>query len=410
MIYVPSEPVVILSAARTPQSGLGGPLERFTAVELGGFAARGALERARIDPERIDEAVFGNVVSAGLGHAPAKQAALAAGVPHERTFRTVNTVCASGMSAILGVCLSLEAGLAEVALAGGMESRSGAPYYLGPFDADGRRLPGKVRGTEFRLKTPRREAPAGQQREFIERLRGAGIREASILDSLACPWCDGLTMRDYAERFAEREDLSLEEVNEAAAESYARARAARDGGDFAREISPAGDVAADEIISREREGELRGISYGYVTAFNAPQLGDGAAAVVLCRESTAEKLGLEPAARILSVSRVDTPPQGFVKAPVEALEAAAEAAGARATLVEANESFGLQIPLIRRGFPADEMNPYGGAVALGHPVGAAGARVVVTLLNAMRARGHRVGAATICFGSGGAMAAVLEAL
>jgi len=408
MIYRPSKPIVILGAARTPQGFLGGPLEKFSATALGAAAISGALARAGLGPEEVGECIMGNVVSAGLRQAPAKQAAVAAGIPHDRLFKTVNTVCASGMTALQDACMSLAAGIATIAVAGGMESRSNAPYYLGPFDDSRERLPGKVRGFELRIKSPARNASVAEHVEFLKKLKLSGIHEASIYDSLVCPFNDGLSMKDYAARYAEEAGLTVDVVNAAAGESYRKARAAQAVGDLAREITPAGDVDCDEIISEEREADFRAISYGFVTAYNAPQLADGAAALVLATEETAESRRLEAVGRIVAISRIDTEPSRFVCAPIEAVKRVMEGAGDRVMLIEANESFGMQDPLLRDAFPDVEMNPYGGAVALGHPVGASGARVVVTLLNAMTARGHTTGVATICFGSGGAMAMLVE--
>lgn len=408
MIYRPSKPIVILSAVRTPQGFLGGRLEEFSATALGAAAISGAMRRAGVTPDDVDECIMGNVVSAGLKQAPAKQAAVAAGIPHDRLFKTVNTVCASGMSALQDACMSLVAGIAEIEVAGGMESRSNAPYYLGPFDDSQERLPGKVRGFELRIKSPGRGASLEDYVEFLRKLRLSGIHEASIYDSLMCPFSDGLSMTDYAARYAEEAGLTVVGVNAAAAESYRKARAAQAAGDFAREITPAGDVEGDEIISEEREADFRAISYGFVTAYNAPQLADGAAALVLATEETAASRGLRPVGRIVAISRVDTEPSRFVRAPIDAARQVMEGARDPVTLIEANESFGMQDPLLREAFPEVEMNPYGGAVALGHPVGASGARVVVTLLNAMAAKSHATGVATICFGSGGAMAMLVE--
>ncbi len=167
-------------------------------------------------------------------------------------------------------------------------------------------------------------------------------------------------------------------------------------------------MSRDDIISPEREADFRAFSYDHVTAYNAPQLADGAAALVLALDETARDMNLEPLGRIVAVARIDTEPAAFVHAPIDALREMEAAVGARPAIIEVNESFGLQDPLFRREYPTDEMNPYGGSVALGHPVGASGARVVVTLLNAMADRGHTYGAATICFGSGGAMAIGVE--
>jgi acetyl-CoA C-acetyltransferase len=410
MIYVPREPVVILGAARTPQGPLDGSVARFSATQLGGFAIAAALKRAGIAPDRVDECVMGNVVSAGIRQSPAKQAAVAAGIPQDRPSKTVNTVCASGMTAVLDAALSLAARVSEIVVAGGMESRSNAPYYLGPYTAGGTRLGGKVRGTDFLLQMPKADAPVDQWRSFAEMLGSAGLREADIWDSLLCPFCANTLMKDYAAKYAEEKGLSIEEINAAAADSYEKARAAQDSGAFAREITPAGGVRDDDIISPEYEADVKALSYGCVTAYNAPALGDGASAVVLALGKTATRLGLQAMARITAFSRIDTEPIGFVHAPVEAIAALKSATGVQPTIVEANESFGLQIPVFRREFGADVINPYGGAVALTHPVGASGARVIVTLLNAMKAFGHKHGAATICFGSGGATAVSVERL
>jgi len=410
MLYVPSEDIVILGAARTPQGPLDGAVARFKAVELGGIAIGAALKRACVGPDLVDECIMGNVVSSGLMQAPAKQAAVGAGIPHDRPAKTVNTVCASGMTAIEDACLSLAAGVARVLVAGGMESRSNAPYLLGPFIAPATRIPGKVRGTEFHPKYPRHGSPEDAYRELLTMLESAGIIEANIHDSLSCPFQKGLAMKDYAERYATAAGISIEEVNAAAGESYRKARAAGECGALAGEISPAGDVTLDDIISPEREADLRAMSYGYVTAYNAPALGDGASALVLTLRKTAEKMGLTPLARIAGIVRIETSPDGFIHAPVDCVKALSEATGARATVVEANESFGLQIPMFEKEFGADVINPFGGSVAITHPVGASGSRVVVTLLNAMNRLGHRHGAATICYGSGGAMAVALERL
>ncbi len=408
MLYILHKPVVILGAARTAHALLGGSLERYSATALGAFAIKGALGRAGIAADTVDECIMGNVVSAGLKQSPAKQAAVAAGIPHDRLFKTVNTVCGSGMSAIQDACMSLGAGISRIVVAGGMESRSNAPYYLGPFDDAKERLPGKVRGFELRIKSPGRGASVSEYVEFLKKLRLSGIHEASIHDSLMCPFADGLSMKDYAAKYAEETGMSVDEVNSSARLSYSKARDAQAAGDLAREITPAGDVEEDEIISPEREADYRAISYGFVTAYNAPQLADGAAALVLACQDTAERLGLRPLARIVAISRVDTEPAAFVTAPVEVVRIAMEVSHRPVTIIEANESFALQQPLLRAAFGEVEMNPYGGAVALGHPVGASGARVVVTLVNAMRQKSHATGVATICFGSGGAMAALVE--
>lgn len=410
MIYRPRTDIVILGAARTPQGPLDGAVGRFKATELGAIAMKAALSRAGVAPDMVDEVVMGNVISAGLKQAPAKQAAVAAGVPTDRPAKSVNTVCGSGMTAVYDACLSLEVCAAGIVLAGGMESRTNAPYLLGPFGPDGKRLPGRARGADYRLRFPRKGEGETGHVEFLALLESTVMLEPNFHDSLSCPWQSGFAMKDYAEQYAKTMGISIEDVNAAAADSYRKARAAGASGALAGEITPAGDATADDIISEAREADLRSMSYGYVTAYNAPALGDGASAVILAERKTAEARGLAPLARITGMCRIETAPEGFLHAPIDCVRALREATGARATVIEANESFGLQMPVFRREFGADEINPYGGAVAITHPVGASGARVLVTLLNAMNRLGHKNGAATICYGSGGAMAVTVERL
>ena len=314
-LYRPSHEIVIVGAARTPQGPLDGAVARFSAIDLGAIAIKAALERAHVAPGMIDQVVMGNVISSGLLQAPAKQAAVAAGIPQDRESKTVNTVCASGMTAIADVCMSLDAGGSDIAVAGGMESRSNAPYLLGPFCAPGKRLPGKLRRAEFHLRPQRRESPDEAYRELAALIENAHIFEASVHDSLLCPFDRAKAMKDYAEEYAKAAGITIDEINAAAAESYRKAREANASGALDAEMAPAGDVRHDDIITAEREADVRAVSYGYVTAYNAPALGDGAAAVVLMRRETAEKRGLAPLARILGIARVETGPEGFVHAP-----------------------------------------------------------------------------------------------
>jgi acetyl-CoA C-acetyltransferase len=409
-LYRPSHELVIVGAARTPQGPLDGAVAAFSAIDLGAIAIRAALERAGVAPDTVDEVVMGNVISSGLLQAPAKQAAVAAGMPQDRESKTVNTVCASGMTAIADACISLDAGNSEIAVAGGMESRSNAPYLLGPFCGPGQRLPGKLRRAEFHLRPPRRDAPEEAQRDLAALIESAHIFEASVHDSLLCPFDRAKAMKDYAEEYAKSAGITIDEINTAAAGSYRKAREANRSGALDDEIAPAGNVRSDDIISEEREADVRAVSYGYVTAYNAPALGDGAAALVLMRRDTAQKRGRTPLARILGIARVETGPSGFVHAPVEAVNALQDALSVRPAVLEANESFGLQLPLLARELRVPILNPFGGSVAITHPVGASGARVVVTLTHALRRFNERLGAATICYGSGGAMAVMLERL
>lgn len=405
--------VVILGAARTPIGAYDGSLKDFRATDLGSAALRAAIARSGITPDQIDEVILGNVVGAGLGQNPSKQAAVAAGVPHTASNMTVNTVCSAGLAAVVEGARAILSGTAGIIAAGGMESRTNAPYLLGPRNRRGKRIAGQVKGSLFILETPPRDAPVKDYHAFIRSIRAAGIKEPNTFEALVCPFSPGSSMKAYAESYGRTRGWTVEYVDSFAAESYRRAQHARDQGLFDEEISPVGGVSQDEIASTEVQEELRTKSNSFCSSYNSPSLADGAAVLVLAEASRAKQMGLTPLARVLAFSRVDTPPAKFIEASAAAAKLIMEAlvtAGddAQFDLLEGNESFGLQIPIFREKIPIRRQNVHGGAVALRQPLGASGARILTTLLYALKHHKLRRGIATICFGSGGAYAIAVE--
>ncbi len=410
MLKVLKGEVLILGAARTPIGAYDGSLKDFRATDLASVALHAAIERSGITPDQIDEVILGNVVGGGLGQNPAKQAAVAAGIPHSASSMTVNTVCSGGLAAVVEGARAILSGTAGIVAAGGMESRTNAPYLLGPRSRRGVRLRGQVKGSVFMLEVPPRDAPVEVYKRFVRSIRAAGVKEPNTFESLVCPFNAGRSMKDYAEAYGKAQDWTVEYVNASAAESYRRAEKARDEGLFDDEIAPVEEVAQDEVASKKIQQALRAKSHGFCSSYNAPSLGDGAAAVLLAEASIARQLGLSPLARILAFSRVDTAPADFIEAPVAAtrLIMNALADDAPFDLLEANESFGLQIPLFKEKIPIARQNIHGGTVALRQPLGATGARILTTLLYALKRYHHRRGMAAICFGSGGAYALAVE--
>ncbi len=407
--------VIILGAARTPIGAYDGALKDFRATELGSVALRAAFERSRIPPSGIDEVILGNVVGAGLGQNPTKQAAVAAGIPYTASTMTVNTVCSGGLAAVVEGARAILSGTADIVAAGGMESRTNAPYLLGPRNRRGKRIPGQVKGSVFMLEAPSPEAPVEDYRAFIRNLRAAGIKEPNTFEALACPFNPGSSMKQYAEAYGRARGWTPRYVDSFAAESYRCAELARDQGLFDEEIAPVGKVAQDEIASKETQEQLRAKSDSLCSSYNAPSLADGAAALILAEASVAEQMGLAPMARMLAFARIDTPPAEFIEASASAatmiMAALTEAGGdAKFDLLEGNESFGLEIPIFQEKVPIARQNVHGGAVALRQPLGAAGARILTTLLYALKQHELRRGIATISFGSGGAYAIALEML
>jgi len=403
----PNGDVFVLSAARTPIGRFGGGLATVPAVELGAIAIRAAVDRSGLPGDvPIDEVVMGQVLQAGVGQAPARQAALRAGLRETVPATTINRVCGSGLKAIMLAAASIRAGDAEVLVAGGMENMNQAPYLL-------------------------RQARTGY------RLGHGQIEDAAITDGL---WCtvEDCHMGTHAERVAIRSGVDREAQDAFALESHRRAIAAQDEGRFADELVPVTvrdakgretQVDTDESPRRDTtlealarlrpafelpRGEDRGSAEsGTVTAGNAPGITDGAAASVVASERAVERHGLKPLARIVGYAQAEVAPKWLFLAPVEgvrALEARTEIPVDAYDLIEINEAFAAQTLADGRelGFDWAKVNVNGGAIALGHPIGASGARIVATLLHELRRREGRYGLATLCLGGGGSVAAAFE--
>ncbi|MFN8521755.1 MAG: thiolase family protein [Chloroflexota bacterium] len=389
--------VYVVAAARTPQGRFLGALRGLTAPKLGALAIRGAVDRCGLDPALIEATFMGNVVSAGLGQAPARQASLAAGLPASSTATTVNRVCASGMDAVNQARLSIMAGDISVGVAGGMESMSGAPHML--------------RGS----------------RDGI-RLGEGRLDDAVIVDGLWCSF-SGSHMGVLAEVTAERHGIGRDEMDGFAYSSHQRALAARRAGAFRDEIVPtraddtrhAVAVMTDEGPRADTSPERLALltpafrDHGRITAGNAPGLADGAAALVLASDSAVGRHDLKPLARLIDCVAVGSEPDRLFEAPADAIRKLSDKTGIRLNhhdLLEVNEAFAAQILANGRALDWDwaRVNINGGAIALGHPIGATGARIVVSLTHALRARGLKRGLAALCHGGGGAMALAVEAV
>ncbi|NLC57819.1 MAG: thiolase family protein [Armatimonadetes bacterium] len=410
MHLVPEEEVLICSAARTPIGRFDGNLAEYTAVDLGAVAVAAAVQRAGVDPARVEAVTLGNVVHAGLGMGPAKAAAVKAGLPETVVARCVDTVCSSALEA---VCLTVEAmvaGSLRVAVAGGMESRSQAPYLLGPKFI--RNAGAFAKGKRARMKR------AGAYRwalegDELDQLKALEIKDSVSYDGLFWP-ADRKFMREYALLFAKKHGYTVEQINRYAEESHRKARLAIENGWFAEEIAPCGEVAVDQLVPDEKLAAMREeCAENPAGSYNASVPADGAAAVLLATGDAAKELGLTPLARVMAFSRAHCAAPEFLAAPVTAAEeiaAALRAAGQPADfpIIEANEAFGIQLPFFEASFPGAAINVHGGAVALGHPLGAAGARLLTTLLYAMKRHQHPRGLVTLCFGGGGAVAIAVE--
>ncbi|MDC0118851.1 acetyl-CoA C-acyltransferase [Schleiferiaceae bacterium] len=387
--------VVIVSAVRTPMGSFGGALSSVPATALGAAAIKGALEKAGLSADAVEEVYMGNVLQANVGQAPARQAAMAAGIGNQVPCTTINKVCSSGMKAIMMGAQAIKAGDVEIIVAGGMENMSAVPHYL----------------------------PTGRT--------GVKLGDISLVDGLVK---DGLTdvynaqhMGVCAELCAEEHQFTREDQDAFALESYRRSAAAWDGGKFANEVVPVavpqrrGDaivVDTDEEytkVNTDRVPQLRPVfkKDGTVTAANASTLNDGASAVVLMSASKAAELGLDPIARITGYADAAQEPEWFTTAPAKALPKALAKAGITMDAVdffEFNEAFSVvglaNMKLL--GLDAAKVNVHGGAVSLGHPLGASGARIITTLIGVLQQNGGKIGAAAICNGGGGASALVLE--
>lgn len=388
------EAVYIISAVRTPIGSFGGSLSSLAATQLGGTAIAEAVRRAGITVEQVQEVYFGNVLSAGLGQAPATQAAKLAGLP-DIPATTVNKVCASGMKSIMLAAQSIALGENDVVVAGGMESMSNVPYYLD-----------KAR-TGYRL--------------------GHGqVTDGLVKDGLWDVYND-FHMGAAAELCASECGISREDQDAYAVESYRRSQAAQQSGKFQEEIVPV-DVRGKkgEVTTVRDDEEIYSVNFdkipmlkpvfkqhGTVTAANASTLNDGAAALVLVSEAKLRELGLQPLARIRGYADAQQAPEWFTTAPSRAIPRALRAADIRegdVDFYEINEAFSVVSIANNRELrlPPDRVNVNGGAVSLGHPLGASGARIVVTLLSVLAQHNGRIGVAGICNGGGGASAMVLE--
>ena len=385
----------LLSAARTPIGKFLGGLADLSAPQLGGLALAESLKRANVSPAQVDEVVMGNVVQAGVGQAPARQAALAAGLPDTIAAYTVNKVCGSGLKAVMLAAQSIKAGDANVVAAGGMESMSRAPFLL----------QGVRQGYKY-----------GDQKTV----------DALVHDGLWCPF-ENWAMGEAAEHIASKCGVTRGDQDRFSAQSHQRAAAAWDAGAFAAEVFPvtvgsgakAKTVLGDEGIRADSTAaglaKLRPAFRpdGTVTAGNASQLSDGAAAVVVASGAFVEKSGANPLARIVAYSTSGVAPKDIFIAPVPAVKmvlAKAKLTLADIDLFELNEAFAAQMLACGKELGLDEgrVNVNGGAVALGHPIGASGARVLVTLAYALQARGGRYGLASLCLGGGNAVALLIE--
>jgi acetyl-CoA C-acetyltransferase len=383
-----SDDIVIVGIARTPMGGLLGELSSFTAPQLGAVAVKAALRDAKL--EGADQIIMGNVLSAGLGQAPARQAALGAGLSKATEAVTLNKMCGSGLQAVAMARQVLLAGEADVIIAGGMESMSNAPFLM-PNHRAGRKYGHDV------------------------------IKDHMALDGLEDAY-EGKAMGVYADQSAKDYQLTREAQDAYALETLRRAQSAGSEGRFAREIAAvetrAGKIDTDELPRKAKPEKIPSLKPaftpdGTVTAANASAISDGAAALVLMRAAEAKSRGLKPLARIVAQSSHAQEPAKFTSAPVPAIQKALARAGWSAQdvdLWEINEAFAI-VPMIAMqelGLAHDKINVNGGACALGHPIGASGARILVTLLAAMEARGAKRGAASLCIGGGEGIALLVE--
>lgn len=383
--------IVIVAAKRTPMGAFQGALSGLSATELGACAIASAMTAAGLEGAGVDEVYMGNVLSAGVGQAPARQAALRAGLPDSVPCTTINKVCGSGMKAVMLAADSLRLGEAEVVVAGGMESMSRAPYLLD-----------KARGG-YRM---------GHQ----------SVLDHMFLDGLQDAY-EGQLMGHYAQLSADRAGLTRADMDAFAIASLERALAAQQGGAFETELTPvmAGDrllLAEDEQPTNARPDKIPQLKpafskTGTITAANASSISDGAAALVLMRAERAQQLGLPVLARILGYQSHAALPAEFTSAPVGAINKLLARLGwsvEEVDLFEVNEAFAMvsMLAMAGCGIPHHKLNVNGGACALGHPLGASGARILVTLIHALRARGLRRGVASLCIGGGEATAMAIE--
>tara|TARA_Y100000766_G_C18858665_1_gene582108 strand:+ start:98 stop:1276 length:1179 start_codon:yes stop_codon:yes gene_type:complete len=388
--------VVIVSYARTPIGSFGGSLSSVNATKLGSIAIKGAIKKINLEPNNVDEVYMGNVISAGLGQAPAKQAAIFAGISNQTPCTTINKVCSSGMKAIMIGAQSIQSGENEIVIAGGMENMSSIPFYL-------------------------KDMRSGKK------LGHTQINDGLLVDGLTDVY-DSVHMGVCAEICAEEMGISRDEQDEFALKSYEKSKKAWENGFFSNEIEPVtittrkGDITIDtdeefSNINIEKFKKLRPVfkKEGTVTAGNASTINDGAAALVLMSQEKAHELNLKPIAKIISFADSSQEPKWFTTAPTKALEKALNKANLNKDSVdfwELNEAFSVVgIANIKNlGIDNKKVNVNGGAVSLGHPLGCSGARILVTLLNTLKKNNKQIGAAGICNGGGGASAMIIKNL
>ena len=388
------EALAILAARRTPIGAFQGALSSVSATQLGTVAAQAALADSGLSPEAVDEVIFGCVLPAGLGQAPARQAAVGAGVALQVPATTVNKMCGSGMKAVMMGADQIRAGSAQVVLAGGLESMSNAPYLLP-----------KARGGY--------------------RMGHGEIYDHMFYDGLQSPW-DGKAMGCFADATAAKYGFTRDDQDAFAAESVRRAQRAVNDGDFAAEIAPVSVKSrkGEQVVEKDETPFTVDVAKipnlkpafskdGTVTAASSSSISDGAAAVVLASEAAAAAAGVKPIARLVGYASHAQAPEWFTTAPGPSIQKALDQAGWKTTdvdLYEINEAFACVAMAAMKdlGLPHDRVNVNGGACAMGHPVGATGARLITTLIHALRKRGLRRGVASQCIGGGEACAVAIE--
>ena len=389
------DPVVICSYARTPMGAFQGALAGVKATALGSAAVKAALERAGVSGDKVDQIIMGCVLPAGLGQAPARQAGIGAGLPLHVEASTVNKMCGSGMQAAIMAHDALAAGSADIIVAGGMESMTGTPYIMA-----------KHRGGA--------------------RIGHDVLSDSMYLDGLEDAYTPGKLMGHFAEDTAATYQFTREQQDAFAVRSLTRAKAAQDSGAFDREITSVEVVTRKgvEIVFKDEQPQKADPAKiptlkpafskdGTITAANASSISDGAAALVMTRQSVAEKLGLKIIARVAAHAAHAHEPGLFTTAPVPAMKKALAKAGwsvGDVDLFEVNEAFAVVAMIAQQelGIPDDKLNVNGGACALGHPIGASGARILATLLSALETRGGKRGLASLCIGGGEATAMAVE--
>jgi acetyl-CoA C-acetyltransferase len=388
--------VVIISAVRTPIGSFGGVLSTLSATDLGAAAIQGALSRAGVQPDQVQEVYMGNVVSANVGQAPAKQASLKAGLPANIPCTTINKVCASGTKAIMLAAQAIQLGQADVIVAGGMESMSNVPYYV-------------------------------PKARFGYKYGNAELVDGLARDGLVDVY-DQCSMGVFADRTAEKYAISREAQDAYSVQSYKRSEESTKSGRFNAEIVPVDVAGRKGTVTVSEDEEYKNVIYdkiptlkpafgsgGTVTAASSSPISDGASALVIMSRRKADELGLKPLARIVAYADAEQEPQWFTTAPTKAVPLAIERAGLTTDDIdyfEVNEAFAV-VPLAFSevlNVPQEKLNVFGGAVSIGHPLGASGARIVTTLTNVLQQQGGRYGAVGICNGGGGASAIVLERL